>query len=163
MKVMKNGKAEGSDSIPAELLKGVRFKGQTRIIWNLQTNLWDRSMAGWISWVNHKMNRKEARSTRLCLLQNNQFSATCISIKDCVWLENKAQLFLGWDQYEFRQESSAKLTNQRVSYAFTCSPLSLHSRHILPASKFQYSYCCILLIFYRHQWTACMRTVSVKL
>ena len=36
------------------------------------------------------------------------------------------------------QESSAKLTNQRVSYAF--SPFSFHSCHILPASKFQYSY-----------------------
>jgi len=60
------------------------------------------------------------------------------------------------------QESSAKLTNQRVSYAFTSSPFSFHASHILPASKFQYSYCCILLIFFRHQWTACMRTVSVK-
>jgi len=49
------------------------------------------------------------------------------------------------------QESSAKLTNQRVSYAFTCSPFSFHACHILPASKFQYSYSCILLIFYRHQ------------
>jgi len=50
-----------------------------------------------------------------------------------------------------QQESSAKLTNQRVSYAFTTSPLSFHARHISPASKFQYSYSCILLIFYRHQ------------
>jgi len=48
------------------------------------------------------------------------------------------------------QESSAKLTNQRVSYAFTSSPFSFHACHILPASKFQYSYSCILLIFYRH-------------
>ena len=61
-----------------------------------------------------------------------------------------------------RQESSAKLTNQRVSYAFISSPFSFHARHILPASNFQYSYSCILLIFYRHQWTACMRTVSVN-
>ena len=61
------------------------------------------------------------------------------------------------------QESSAKLTNQRVSYAFTSSPFSFHARHILPASKFQHSYSCILLIFYRHQWTACVRTVSVNL
>ena len=45
------------------------------------------------------------------------------------------------------QESSAKLTNQRVSYAFTSSPLSFHDRHILPTSKFQHSYSCILLIF----------------
>ena len=36
-------------------------------------------------------------------------------------------------------ESSAKLTNQRVSYAFTSSPFSFHARHILPTSKFQYS------------------------
>jgi len=34
------------------------------------------------------------------------------------------------------QESSAKLTNQRVSYAFISSPLSFHARHILPTSKF---------------------------
>ena len=45
------------------------------------------------------------------------------------------------------QESSAKLTNQRVSYAFTSSPLSFHDRHILPTSKFQHSYSCILLNF----------------
>jgi len=50
-----------------------------------------------------------------------------------------------------KQESSAKLTNQRVSYAFTSSPFSLHACHVLPASKFQYSYFCVLLIFYRHQ------------
>jgi len=50
-----------------------------------------------------------------------------------------------------KQESSAKLTNQRVSYAFTSSPFSFHARHILPTSKFQHSYSCILLIFYRHQ------------
>ena len=49
-----------------------------------------------------------------------------------------------------KQESSAKLTNQRVSYAFTSSPFSFHTCHILPASKFQYSFSCILLIFYRH-------------
>ena len=62
------------------------------------------------------------------------------------------------------QERSAKLTNQRVSYAFTCSPFSFHARHILHTSKFQHSYSCILLIFYRHQWTACVRirTVSVN-
>jgi len=39
-----------------------------------------------------------------------------------------------------RQESSAKLTNQRVSYAFNSSPLSFHARHILPTSKFKHSY-----------------------
>jgi len=49
--------------------------------------------------------------------------------------------------YNLKQESSAKLTNQRVSYAFTSSPLSFHARHILPTSKFQHSYSCILLIF----------------
>ena len=38
---------------------------------------------------------------------------------------------------ESKQESSAKLTNQRVSYAFTSSPFSFHACHILPASKFQ--------------------------
>jgi len=48
-----------------------------------------------------------------------------------------------------RQESSAKLTNQRVSYAFTSSQFSFHARHVLPTSKFHDSYSCILLIFYR--------------
>jgi len=41
------------------------------------------------------------------------------------------------------QESSAKLTNQRVSNAFTSSPFSFHARHVLPTSKFQHSYSCI--------------------
>jgi len=56
------------------------------------------------------------------------------------------------------KRSSAKLTNQHVSYAFTSSPLSFHARHILPTSKFQHSYSCILLIFYttdiseQHMW-----------
>jgi len=49
---------------------------------------------------------------------------------------------------KYRQENSAKLTNQSVSYAFTSNPFSIHVRHILPASKFQQSYSCILLIFY---------------
>jgi len=35
-------------------------------------------------------------------------------------------------------------------------------RHILPTSKFQPSNSRITLIFHRHQWTACMRTVSVN-
>ena len=65
----------------------------------------------------------------------------------------------GWTHV---QESSAKLTNQRVSYAFTSSPFSFHARHIFPTSKFRHSYSCILLIFYRHQWTACVRTESVS-
>jgi len=59
---------------------------------------------------------------------------------------------------KYEQESSAKLTNQRVSYVFTSSPLSFHARHILSTSKFQDSYSCILLIFLdnsdseRHVW-----------
>ena len=57
---------------------------------------------------------------------------------------------------------SAKLTNQRVSHAFTSSPFNFHAHHILPTSKFQHSYCWILLIFYSHQWTACVRTVRVS-
>jgi len=52
------------------------------------------------------------------------------------------------------QESSAKLTNQRVSYAFTSSPLSFHARHILSTSKFQHSYSCIILIFLQTSVTA---------
>ena len=46
-----------------------------------------------------------------------------------------------------QQENSAKLTNQHVSCAFTSSLFSFHVRHILPSSKFQNSYSCILLIF----------------
>ena len=57
-----------------------------------------------------------------------------------------------------RQESSAKLTNQLVSYAFTSSPLSFHAHHILPTSKFQHSY----FTFFLYQWTACVKTVSVN-
>jgi len=53
-----------------------------------------------------------------------------------------------WNEATYPQESSAKLTNQRVSYAFSSSPSSFHARHILPTSKFQHSYTCILLIFY---------------
>ena len=53
----------------------------------------------------------------------------------------------GGREREGKQESSAKLTNQRVSYAFTSSPLNFHAYHILPTSKFQHSYSCILLIF----------------
>jgi len=41
---------------------------------------------------------------------------------------------------QLQQESSAKMTNQRVSDAFTSSPFSIHVRHILPTSKFQHSY-----------------------
>ena len=46
-----------------------------------------------------------------------------------------------------KQENSAKLTNQRVSCAFTSSPFSFHVRHILPTSKFENIYSCILVIF----------------
>ena len=53
--------------------------------------------------------------------------------------------------------NSAKLINQSVSYAFYSSPFNIHVCHIFPTSKFQHSYSCILLIFYRHQWTACVR------
>ena len=38
------------------------------------------------------------------------------------------------------QESSAKLTNQRVSYAFASSPFSFHARHIL---SFEVSAICV--------------------
>jgi len=43
-----------------------------------------------------------------------------------------------------KQESSARLTNQRISYVFISSTLSFHACHILPTSKFQHSYFCIL-------------------
>jgi len=67
------------------------------------------------------------------------------------------------------QENSAKLTNQRISYVFTSSPLSFHARHILPTSKFQHSYSCILLIFYntdiseQHVWELWVRIYSTGL
>jgi len=64
-------------------------------------------------------------------------------------LDDQMALHLSHDRQV--QESSAKLTNQRVSYAFTSSPFSFHARHILPTSKYQHSYSCISLIFYRHQ------------
>ena len=54
------------------------------------------------------------------------------------------------------------LTNQRVSYAFTSSPFSYHPViFILPNSRIVIL--VFYLFFYRHQWTACVRTVSVKL
>jgi len=64
----------------------------------------------------------------------------------------------GWPS---EQENSAKLTNQRVNCAFTTSPFSIHVHHILPTSEFQHSYSWIWLIFYRNQWIACVRMVSV--
>ena len=63
----------------------------------------------------------------------------------------KARISLHRYDTQYEQENSAKLTNQRVSYAFTSGPFSFHDRHILPTSKFQHSYSRILLIFYRHQ------------
>jgi len=60
------------------------------------------------------------------------------------------RIFIGlytWLCSSVLQENSAKLANQRVSCAFTFSPFSFHVRHILPTSKFQNSYSCILLIF----------------
>ena len=44
-----------------------------------------------------------------------------------------------------KQESSAKLTNQRVSYAFTSSPFSFHARHMLPILL---SSSRVILVFY---------------
>ena len=48
------------------------------------------------------------------------------------------------------QENSAKLKNQRVSYAFTSSPFSIHVRHILPTSKFQHSYFTFFYVSEQH-------------
>jgi len=62
------------------------------------------------------------------------------------------------------QENSAKLTNQRVSCAFTPCPFSFHVCHILPTSKFQNSYSCILLIFIQtsvNNMCEKLRTVTV--
>jgi len=53
---------------------------------------------------------------------------------------------------ELQQESSAKLTNQRVSDAFTSSPFSIHVCHILPTSKFQHSYFTYFYISEQHVW-----------
>ena len=43
----------------------------------------------------------------------------------------------------YLQESSAKLTNQRVSYAFTSSPFSFHARHIYLLPSFS----IVILVF----------------
>jgi len=51
---------------------------------------------------------------------------------------------------KLEQEISAKLTNQRVSYAFTSSAYSFHARHILPTSKFQHSYFTFFYISEQH-------------
>ena len=70
-----------------------------------------------------------------------------------------------WNIIKLKQESSAKLTNQRVSYVFTSSPFSSMPVIfcLLPSSSI------VILVFYlfsyMHQWTACnpcMRTVSVN-
>ena len=62
---------------------------------------------------------------------------------------------------EIRQENSAKLTNQRVSCAFTSSPFSFMCviSCLLPSSRIVIL--VFYLFFYRHQWTTCVRTVSV--
>jgi len=52
----------------------------------------------------------------------------------------------------FSQESSAKLTNQRASDAFTSSQFSIHVRHILRTSKFQHSYFTIFYISEQYVW-----------
>jgi len=63
------------------------------------------------------------------------------------------------------QESSAKLTNQRVSYAFASSPFSFHARHIL---SFEVSAICVrqclLTLNALHRLTIvnCNHTVSPK-
>jgi len=49
-----------------------------------------------------------------------------------------------WDKKVSKADKPAR-------YAFTSSQFSFYARHILPTSKFQYSYSCIILIFYRHQ------------
>ena len=69
------------------------------------------------------------------------------------------------DRIRCKQEkNSAKLTNQRVSCAFTSSPFTFHVRRILPTSKFQNSYSCILLIFIQtsvNNMCEKLRTVTV--
>ena len=79
--------------------------------------------------------------------------ATLVNVKHVKYLHRRQALQRNTEIVSTvsQQESSVKLTNQRVSYAFTSSPINFHACHILPASKFQYSYSCILLIFYRHQ------------
>jgi len=58
----------------------------------------------------------------------------------------------------YTQESSAKLTNEHVSDAFTSSPFEIHVCHILHTSKFQHSY----FTFFLYQRTAFVKTVSVN-
>ena len=62
-----------------------------------------------------------------------------------VWLTmNKIWLSNLKPQIESQQESSAKLTNQRVIYAFTSSPFSFHVCHVLPIP----SSSIVILVFY---------------
>ena len=60
---------------------------------------------------------------------NSKFSAGAGQSKQVDGLTDHQQI-----ADNFEQESSAKLTNQRVSYAFTSSLFSFHARHILPTS-----------------------------
>jgi len=80
-----------------------------------------------------------------------QFDLVQLSEENIRTRGNNYKLIQHHCHYDLRQESSARLTNQRVSYAFISSTLSFHARHILPTSKFQDSYSCILLILDRHQ------------
>jgi len=70
---------------------------------------------------------------------------------DRLWSLIMAQRMVlgGCSSGNVEQENSAKLTNQRVSCAFTSSLFSFHVRHILPTSKFQNS--LFYLFSYRHQ------------
>jgi len=52
---------------------------------------------------------------------------------------------------------SARLTDQRGSYAICCSTFTIHLRHILPTSNI---YSLLYYLFSRHQWTACVRAVN---
>ena len=62
-----------------------------------------------------------------------------------------AREMIDHDDYDEKKTRKLSKTDKPARYAFISSTLSFHARHILPTSKLQHSYSCILLIFYKHQ------------
>ena len=56
--------------------------------------------------------------------------------------------------------NSARLTDQRDSYAFSCSPLTIHVRHLCLFPTYRYSCIGVLISRYMYHCTAHVRAVS---
>ena len=56
--------------------------------------------------------------------------------------------------------NSARLTDQRGSYAFSCSPFSIHVCHLLRTFSIDI---LVYYLFSRHQWTAYARAMNTVL